>query len=56
MGENLKLADEILENLIDLAYAESRNAKNKHFFSKDIAEACGIVISLAYGRYMKNDK
>lgn len=56
MENDVRKIDEILDNLIDLAYAESINAKNKHFFSKDIAEACGIVVSLAYGRYMKNDK
>ena len=28
----------------------------RNYFSKDLAEACGVIISLAYGRYGKNDK
>lgn len=56
MEYKLDKVDTILDNLIDLAYNESQNAKSKHFFSKDIAEACGLVVSLAYGRYNKDDK
>ena len=56
MEEELKKTDEILNNLIELAYTESTKAKAKGFFSKDLAEACGVIISLAYGRYGKNDK
>lgn len=56
MEEELKKTDEILNNLIELAHTESVKAKAKGFFSKDLAEACGVIISLAYGRYGKNDK
>lgn len=48
--------DKILENLIDMAYEESNKVMQKGYFSKDFVEACGIVISLAYGRWGKNDK
>ena len=53
----LEKADKILENLVELAYKESTNINQKGYFSKDFAEACGIVVSLAYGRWGKdNDK
>lgn len=48
--------DEILESLVQLAYDETNKAKEKGYFSKDFVEACGIIISLAYGRWGKNDK
>lgn len=48
--------DKILENLVELAYAESEDAKISGFFNKDLAEACGVIISLAYGRWKKDDK
>lgn len=54
--EKFNKVDEILNNLIELAYIESERSLQKNFFSKDLAEACGIIISLAYGRYGKNDK
>ena len=47
----IEKVDEILKNLIELAHNESTKAKSKGFFSKDLAEACGIIISLAYGRW-----
>ena len=56
MEENIKKTDEILDNLIELAHSESEKAKSRNYFSKDLAEACGVIISLAYGRYGKNDK
>ena len=46
--------DKALINLVDLAYTETEKAKTKGFFSKDLAEACGVIISLAYNRW-KND-
>lgn len=49
----LQKADKILENLVDLAYNESLKVREKGYFSKDFAEACGIVVSLAYGRWRK---
>lgn len=49
----IEKADKILENLVELAYAESTKVNQKGYFSKDFAEACGIVISLAYGRWGK---
>lgn len=52
----LKKVDKILENLVELAYIESEKAVEKKYFTKDFAEACGIVISLAYGRWNENDK
>lgn len=48
----LDKADDILTILIELAHEEATQIKNKKgYFSKDFAEACGIVISLAYGRW-----
>lgn len=52
----MEKVDKILENLIELAYNESEDAKIRGFFSKDLAESCGVIISLAYGRWNKNDK
>lgn len=52
----LNKVDEILNDLIELAYEEVKQVKSKKgYFSKDFVEACGIVVSLAYGRE-KNDK
>ena len=56
MEDKLKDVDEILTDLIDLAKAQMKSAKSKNFFSKDLAEAVGVVVSLAYGRLGKNDK
>lgn len=56
MDEKIKKVDEILENLIELAHNESSKAKQRGYFSKDLAEACGVIVSLAYGRFGKNDK
>ena len=55
-ADEIHRIDMMLLDLIDLADAEIRNAKSKNFFSKDLAEAIGVVISLAYGRLNKNDK
>ena len=52
----IEKTDKILENLIELAYNESERAKSRNYFSKDLAEACGVIISLAYGRLGNNDK
>ena len=56
MEEKLKKVDEMMEGLIELADNQMKSAKAKNFFSKDLAEAVGVVISLAYGRMGKNDK
>lgn len=48
--------DKMLENLILLASNETEKAVIRGYFSKDLAEACGVVISLAYGRWGNNDK
>lgn len=56
MEDKLEEVDEMLIELIDLANAQMKSAKAKNFFSKDLAEAVGVVISLAYGRLGKNDK
>lgn len=56
MEDKLKKVDEMLEGLIDLAHNQITVAKSKNYFSKDLAEAVGVVISLAYGRMGKNDK
>ena len=46
--------DQMLEDLVELASTEATKAKQRGYFSKDFAEACGIVISLAYGRWGNN--
>ena len=56
MEDKLKNVDEMLMDLIDLAKSQMDIAKQKKYFSKDLAEAVGVVISLAYGRMGKNDK
>lgn len=56
MEDKLEEVDEMLINLIDLAESQLKIAKSKNYFSKDLAEAVGVVISLAYGRLGKNDK
>lgn len=43
--------DEMLKDLVDLASTETTKAKQRGYFSKDFAEACGVIISLAYGRW-----
>lgn len=53
----LDKVDEILKDLVELAYDETKQVKSKKgYFSKDFVEACGIVVSLAYGRWKNNDK
>lgn len=52
----LENVDKMLEDLVQLASTETTKAKQRGYFSKDFAEACGIVISLAYGRWGTNDK
>ena len=56
MNDEIHRVDMMLFDLIDLADAQMKNSKSKNFFSKDLAEAVGVVISLAYGRFGKNDK
>lgn len=56
MSIKIKQIDDMLDGLIDLAYNQIENAKAKNFFSKDLAEAIGVVISLAYGRLGNYDK
>lgn len=56
MKKNINEIDKLLDDLIDLAQIQMENAKSKNFFSKDLAEAIGVVISLGYGRLGKNDK
>lgn len=48
--------DKLLEDLVDLSCEEMAKTNQRGYFSKDFVEACGIVISLAYGRWGKNDK
>ena len=48
--------DKMLNNLVELANIEIEKAKINRYFSKDLAEACGVIISLAYGRWGKDDK
>lgn len=52
----LEKVDKMLEDLVDLASEEATKAKARGYFSKDFAEALGIVISLSYGRWGNNDK
>ena len=56
MKKSINEIDKLLDDLIDLAQIQMENSKSKNFFSKDLAEAIGVVISLAYGRLSKNDK
>ena len=55
MKKELDRIDNLLLGLIDLAEIQMENSISKNFFSKDLAEAVGVVISLAYGRF-SNDK
>lgn len=48
--------DAMLKDLVELAYNETTKAKQRGYFSKDFAEACGIIISLGYERWSDNDK
>ena len=52
----IEKTDEMLGMLVELAHNEVSKAKSKGFFSKDLAEACGVIISLAYGRWGNDDK
>lgn len=52
----LEKVDKILEDLVNITYNEIEKTSQKNYFSKDFVEACGIVVSLAYGRWGKNDK
>lgn len=56
MDDKLEVVDKLLIDLIDLAVIQMENSKAKNFFSKDLAEAVGLIISLAYGRIGKDDK
>lgn len=51
--KELEKVDTMLHDLIELANSQVESAKQRKFFSKDLAEACGILISLAYGRWGK---
>ena len=51
--ETMEKVDNTLKNLVELANTETEKAKAKGFFSRDLAEACGVIISLAYGRWGK---
>lgn len=55
MENKLDKVDEMLDGLIELAHNQIKSAKSKNFFSKDLAEAVGVIISLAYGRYGKKE-
>jgi uncharacterized membrane protein YcjF (UPF0283 family) len=55
MKAMLDKVDQMLMNLVELASNETEKAKNNKYFSKDLAEAAGVIISLAYGRWGKND-
>lgn len=52
----LEKVDNMLETLVELAARECQSAKQYGHFSKSLVESCGIVISLAYGRWGKDDK
>lgn len=56
MNDKLSRLDDMLLDLISLAEIQMENSKSKNFFSKDLAEAIGVVISLGYGRFGKIDK
>lgn len=47
----IEKVDKMLTTLVDLANTEIEKANQRGYFSKDFAEACGIVISLAYERW-----
>lgn len=52
---NLEKVDKILENLVDLAYEEVQQAVEDEYFNKQLAEGVGLVVSLAYQRWGKNN-
>ena len=54
--DNIEKADRILENLLNATVKESDKMIEKGYFSKDFVELCGIVASLTYGRWGKDDK
>ena len=53
---NIEKADKILDNLLNATLEESNKMIQKGYFSKDFVELCGIVVSLTYGRWRKDDK
>lgn len=53
--EIINKVDETLKDLVEISNKKAIEAKSKGFFSRDLAEACGVIISLAYGRWGKND-
>lgn len=48
--------DEMLSELVVLCDMEIKKAKEKNFFSKDLAEAASIILSVAYERVGNRDK
>lgn len=52
---NLEKVDKILENLVNLAYDEVEEAVDDGYFNKQLAEGVGLVVSLAYQRWGKNN-
>ena len=52
---NLDKVDKILEHLINLAYNEVEEAVDEGYFNKSLAEGAGLVVSLAYQRWGKNN-
>lgn len=51
----LQKVDKILEELVDMTDKEVEKNKSKGYFSKDFIEACGVVVSLAYGRWRRKN-
>lgn len=49
----IEKVDETLKDLVELSNKKTKEAISKGFFSRDLAEACGVIISLAYGRWRK---
>lgn len=47
--------DKALMDLTDMACEVIAEAKEKKHFNRDFAEAVGIVLSLAYGRWGNED-
>lgn len=51
MDNMLNRLDKTLTDLIDIAEDVVAEAKEKKYFDRDFAEAIGIILSLAYGRW-----
>ena len=48
--------DKILTQLVDLVETHTQEAVDTNMFSKDLAEAMCIVLSLSYGRWGSGSK